>query len=126
MIVRSYLQCETCDAPHMVRVGLGQEPRQTHRFPCRQCGEEICIALVAEAPNAWVEHDENCIPSVPVTNAPIVNLDGNFLIPTSRYFDGGHPCPGRQRRSDRENGCSCHRQTNCREPEDKLVRLLAP
>lgn len=84
MIIRDHLKCTTCEAAHTVRVGLGQEPRQTHRFACRSCGEEIEIALVAEPPRAWIECEENCARAPGNANAPVVNLDANFLFPSDQ------------------------------------------
>jgi predicted RNA-binding Zn-ribbon protein involved in translation (DUF1610 family) len=45
MIVRSSFKCATCGQVHTVRIGMGQETRQTHRFPCVNCGEDMVVAL---------------------------------------------------------------------------------
>jgi hypothetical protein len=48
MIVRCPIKCSTCDYAHIARVAAGFEPRQLHRFPCSNCGEDIVIALVLD------------------------------------------------------------------------------
>lgn len=85
MIVRSAWQCETCSQPHTVRIGLGQEPSQTHRFPCRQCGEEMVLRLDADAATLRTDVTglENATEIDEAHAAPVVNLDGNFLMPAS-------------------------------------------
>ena len=40
MIVRYSFKCLTCDQPHTVRIGVGNEDYQSHRFPCQGCGED--------------------------------------------------------------------------------------
>jgi hypothetical protein len=83
LIIRHAVACETCDQPHTVRIGLGQDDSQTHRFSCRGCGEEMAISLNGGPDTAkrGIFYDENCKQIREVTGAPIVNLDANFLIP---------------------------------------------
>ena len=83
MIVRAALACATCDAPHTVRIGMGQEEKQLHKFSCRKCGEEIVVGLEVDYKNIRhrVLYEENANPIREVDGAPIVNLDANFLIP---------------------------------------------
>jgi hypothetical protein len=83
MIVRYALKCETCQQPHTVRIGLGLDASQTHKFPCRGCSEEIVLRMhLDHAKHGWrVVCVENCEPILEVALAPIVNVDANFLIP---------------------------------------------
>lgn len=85
MIVRSAVACEVCSQPHTTRIGLGQDASQTHRFPCRSCGEEIVVRLDSDASvgAAWLVPVENAKQIDEVPGAPIVNMDANFLIPSS-------------------------------------------
>ena len=85
MIVRDALRCATCNKLHVVRIGMGQEERQSHRFHCNNCREEIGVALVMEfaTKRFWVELEENAVEAneAEEPTPAIVNLDANFLIP---------------------------------------------
>ena len=39
------LKCKTCEQPHTVRIGVGSDSAQTHKFPCRYCNEEIVLRM---------------------------------------------------------------------------------
>lgn len=82
MIVRYPLECETCGQAHTVRIGLGQDASQTHKFRCRNCNEEIEIRVgLDHAQAGWeIVCISNCHPNQEVAGSPIVNLDPNFLI----------------------------------------------
>lgn len=86
MIVRSAFRCLTCNQSHTVRIGMGQENRQQHRFPCRHCGEDIVIALCIdyEQITHWVEPVENAECIEEVAGAAIVNVDANFIVPVEQ------------------------------------------
>lgn len=83
MIIRDALRCGTCGTLHVVRIGMGQEEREAHRFSCRKCKEGIAITLMVDYENtrSWVECDENAERAPEEPGAEIVNLDANFLIP---------------------------------------------
>jgi len=83
MIIRSSLSCETCGSPHVVRIGMGQEERQSHRFACRGCSEDIVVVLEVDyARLGWrTILEENAAPCEEREDSHIVNLDANFLIP---------------------------------------------
>lgn len=82
MIVRYALECETCGQAHTVRIGLGQDASQAHKFRCRNCNEEIEIRANVDHANAGLEIVciGNCRSIQEVAGAPIVNVDPNFLI----------------------------------------------
>jgi len=81
-IIRGAIECETCSQSHTVRVGMGQEESQEHRFPCCQCKEDIVIHLDVDYKNviAHIRCGSNCRQTDEVAGAPVVNLDANFLI----------------------------------------------
>lgn len=83
MIVRYYVACSTCEQPHTVRIGMGQEVSQRHRFACRGCGEDVEVGLDVDYKN--INHrvvlGENAVSCGPAPQAPVVNIDANFLIP---------------------------------------------
>lgn len=83
MIVRTALRCETCGQPHTVRMGMGQEEHQVHTFSCRKCGEEITVGLNVDYKKIahQVVFEKNAIGSIEVIDAPVVNVDANFLVP---------------------------------------------
>jgi hypothetical protein len=83
MIYRYALKCEICEQPHTIRIGMGQDSSQTHKFPCRGCNEEIVLRMDVDfAKRGWrVVCVENCEPILEIAGAPIVNVDANFTIP---------------------------------------------
>ena len=86
MIVRSAITCDTCGRLHVVRIGMGQETHQSHRFACRGCGEEIGIGLEVDYVN--IAHrtviESNCSFAEEKPGADIVNLDASFVIPADQ------------------------------------------
>lgn len=89
MIVRSAFKCMTCDQPHVVRIGMGQEEYQSHRFPCRGCGEEMVVALHVDYKNIGhrIEAVENAeVMERETPDALIVNVHANFVIPEAERF----------------------------------------
>jgi len=94
MIVRSSFKCITCSQIHTVRIGMGQETRQTHRFPCMNCGEDMVVALNIDyqAVAHWTEAIENAELAEEVPGAPIINVDANFIVPENeRHVDFAFP-----------------------------------
>lgn len=94
MIVRSSFKCATCGQVHTVRIGMGQETRQTHRFPCVNCGEDMVVALNVDyqAIAHWTEAVENAELADEVPGAPIMNVDANFIVPENeRHVDQAFP-----------------------------------
>lgn len=90
MIVRSSFKCATCGQVHTVRIGMGQETRQTHRFPCVKCGEDMEVALNVDYEKIahWTEAVDNAERAEEEQGAPIVNVDANFVVPeTERHLD---------------------------------------
>src|SRR5687768_15348167 len=94
MIVRSSFKCLTCGQVHTVRIGMGQEDHQSHRFPCMGCGEEIVIGMhVDRAKRGWrTEAIENAEHAAEEPGAPIMNVDANFIVPEEeRHKDFAFP-----------------------------------
>jgi hypothetical protein len=83
MIIRASLRCKTCGTLHVVRIGTGQEASQEHRFPCRNCREDIALTLIVDYENtqSHVVCKENATYAPEEPGAEFVNLDANFLIP---------------------------------------------
>jgi hypothetical protein len=83
MIIRTAIQCITCGQAHTVRIGMGQDNYQSHRFPCRSCHEDIEIGLEVDYENVStrtrVVENAKLVEEVP--DAPIVNVHANFAIP---------------------------------------------
>ncbi len=61
---------------------MGREAFQTHRVSCTKCGEDMVVGLRVDhqSISAVPEAIENCkrVPEVP--EAPIINVDANFII----------------------------------------------
>lgn len=95
MIIRTYFKCSTCGQAHIVRIGLGQEGRQEHRFPCTQCQEPMHIAVQLDhGPDGagGIEAIENAERIDAVEGAPIVNVEANFLVSKDqRHVDMAFP-----------------------------------
>lgn len=77
MIVRQYVRCCECGTAHVLRIGLGGEPVQTHRFPCTACGQEMGIGLEQDV--GW-RYGPNTESSEENNDAPIVNLHPSFVF----------------------------------------------
>lgn len=94
MIIRSSFKCLTCGQIHTVRIGIGQEDYQEHRFPCTACEEPMAIAVHLDFAKAgWkLEGLENAEFTPEVEGAKIVNVDANFIIPKEqRHADRAFP-----------------------------------
>jgi hypothetical protein len=94
MIVRSSFRCLTCGQTHTVRIGMGQEDYQSHRFPCMGCGEEMAIGLhIDYAKVGWrTEAIDNAEHAAEEAGAPIMNVDANFIVPEEeRHKDFAFP-----------------------------------
>ncbi|HML28916.1 MAG TPA: hypothetical protein PKE16_08770 [Hyphomicrobium sp.] len=94
MIVRSAFKCLTCGQVHTVRIGIGLEEYQDHRFPCTACQEPLVIAVHLNfAKFAWrLEPLENAERCAEIGGAPIVNVDANFIVPKEqRHADKVFP-----------------------------------
>ncbi len=91
MIIRTYFKCLTCDQPHTLRIGLGLEENQTHRFPCASCGEpmEVRVNLDQQNGGAGIQAIENAEEVSEPEDAPVINLDPNFTIPEGDRFRDG-------------------------------------
>lgn len=73
---------------------MGQEEYQSHRFPCQGCGEDMVIGMhVDYQKSGWrIEAVENAEQTLETKDAPIVNVDANFIIPEDqRHKDGAFP-----------------------------------
>jgi len=73
---------------------MGHETRQTHRFPCVNCGEDMVVALNVDyqALAHWTEAVENAEFADEVPDAPIMNVDANFIVPENeRHADFAFP-----------------------------------
>lgn len=62
---------------------MGQEEYQSHRFPCQGCGEDMVIGMHVDYQKlGWCfEAVENAEIILEIEDAPIVNVDANFIIP---------------------------------------------
>src|SRR4030088_1959805 len=94
MIVRTSFKCATCGQVHTVRIGLGQETYQSHRFPCMGCGEDMVVAahIKPEEGAYKIEAVENAEFAAEKLGAPIMNVDTNFVVPEAeRHQDFAFP-----------------------------------
>jgi hypothetical protein len=82
MIIRTCFKCLTCEQPHTVRIAMGQENYQSHRFRCCQCGEAMVVGMRVDYQEIsyHLESIENCEQIDAVANAPVVNVDPNRLL----------------------------------------------
>lgn len=90
MIVRTAFKCLTCDQHHVVRIGMGHDAQQVHRFPCRGCGEDMVVALNIDYENLSTvpEAVENAELTKEAPGALVVNVHANYVIEgADRYTD---------------------------------------
>lgn len=84
MIVRGALKCKVCGHFHVIRIGMGQEEKQRHKFRCRRCRELIEVGLDVDYKKIAhrIYFGENAEPVEETGKAAdVVNLDANFPIP---------------------------------------------
>ncbi len=85
MIIRSAVQCETCDGVVTVRIGMGQGVRQEHTISCPSCKEPISFGMTVnyDELSTNVFAVEGCtVVEAPVRGTgPIMNVDANFVVP---------------------------------------------
>lgn len=64
MIVREYIECETCSEKHTLRIQVGHSNYQEHTFSCEKCGENIVIGMHCdqERGDITIELKENAAP----------------------------------------------------------------
>lgn len=55
MIIRSAVQCETCDAVVTVRIGMGQGVTQEHTVNCLECKEPMSFGMNVDYQNLGTE-----------------------------------------------------------------------
>lgn len=85
MIIRSALQCETCEAIFTVRIGMGQGIRQEHTVNCHECQEPMSFGMTVDYSELSTDVfaiDGCSIVEVPAYGTgPVVNVDANFVVP---------------------------------------------
>lgn len=85
MIIRSAVQCETCDAVVTVRIGMGQGVRQEHTVHCLECEEPMSFGMTVDYQNLGTEvfSIDGCqIVEGPAYGVgPVINVDANFAVP---------------------------------------------
>lgn len=85
MIIRSAVQCETCDAVATVRIGMGQGVRQEHTVNCLGCKEPMSFGMTVDYQNLGtnVFAIDGCeIVEGPAYGVgPVINVDASFTVP---------------------------------------------
>jgi len=81
MIVREYLNCATCQHPHIARIQVGHGGRQEHSFLCFNCKEPIKIAMDIDNKNIEIDFHliSNCIAGNEEEGTPVF-LSSNFVV----------------------------------------------
>lgn len=79
MVVRSLIECQTCNKPITLRLWVGHNPRQEHAFLCSHCKEEITVGMDVdfEKVSTAVSYIENCARGI--SEGPIVNVSPHFV-----------------------------------------------
>lgn len=80
MIVRHLVVCQTCNAPHTLRMQVGHENYQEHSFECTGCGERMVVGMHCDQKNVSLEivEKDNCKQGT--IEGEIVNLSPDFPI----------------------------------------------
>lgn len=85
MIIRSAVQCETCDAVITVRIGMGQGLRQEHTIRCLECEESMSFGMTVDYQN--LSTDVFAIDGCDIVDGPaygvgpVINVDASFAVP---------------------------------------------
>lgn len=82
MIVRHYIECETCGHTHILRIQVGHSPYQEHSFHCSGCGEDIVVGMhcYPETGSVEINEVENAIRCKGISEGTIINLSPEFPI----------------------------------------------
>lgn len=85
MIIRSAVQCETCDSVVTVRIGMGQGVSQEHTVKCLGCKEPMSFGMNVDYQSLSTEvfAIDGCkIVKGPAYGVgPVINVDANFVVP---------------------------------------------
>jgi hypothetical protein len=95
MVIRHYLDCLTCNAPHTLRVSIGHNTYQEHTFPCVNCHEAITVGLIVDFKNIGVsfKYVNNC--KIGDNEGAVVNLHPDLAIPNDQlHVDNVFPWLG--------------------------------
>ena len=89
MILRYYIKCTTCEAPHTLRISVGHNTYQDHTFPCVNCEEEMKIRMEVDFENIKTElkYIENC--EIGNEDGAVINLSPEFPIPPGQLHQDG-------------------------------------
>lgn len=85
MIIRSAVQCETCDSVATVRIGMGQGVRQEHTVNCLGCKEPMSFGMTVDYQN--LSTDVFAIDGCNIVDVPsnsvgsVINVDASFAVP---------------------------------------------
>lgn len=61
MVIRSTIQCGSCDSKFITRTQVGHKEQQEHSFPCPECGVLLSLVLdldQKEGEFRFREHDQ--------------------------------------------------------------------
>lgn len=92
MIIRNYLQCDTCRNIFAIRVSVGANEKHLHSFQCLVCDEIIEIVLHLNFTNhaAYLECKDNCHTvdePANLKNLQVINLHPTTIIPMDKIND---------------------------------------
>lgn len=89
MVIRYYIKCTTCDAPHTLRISVGHNTSQDHIFQCVKCDEEIQIQMKVDfqTPTTKLIYIENCEKGD--KEGSIINLNPELPIPKEQLHQDG-------------------------------------
>lgn len=83
MIIRHYIKCSTCNAPHTLRISVGRSEWQEHGFHCSQCEEIIRVGMEVDFKKieTHIKCIENCTDGH--LEGTIVNLSPDLPVNTA-------------------------------------------
>lgn len=81
MVIRYRIKCATCETPHTIRIGVGNERLQRHTMNCSSCSEPFTIEMDVnfEKPSAIPRCVENCAETE--LEGTIINVDPRHPVP---------------------------------------------
>jgi len=98
MVIRSAIQCSSCDSKFITRTQVGHKDRQEHSFPCPKCGVQISYILDIDQRNVktsfreprnakWSVSEDGALETLTFSDEVLVPVDlGGMFSPFIATF----------------------------------------
>jgi hypothetical protein len=98
MVIRSAIQCNSCESKFITRTQVGHKERQEHAFPCPTCGVQLSFILDLDQKNAgfkfrdpknakWVKDEDGALDTLTFSDEILVPVElGGMFSPFISNF----------------------------------------